>query len=95
LPEAIQAAQQEFDHKLAEKLDAMANCLEGEGTMREETSDDVLERLEQTIQVYSAKEVSVSFVARFQAFLGLCRTAEKLTRSLDNELKVSQACIVD
>jgi len=95
LPEAIQAAQQEFDHKLAEKLEAMANCLEGEYPPREQTSDSPFERLEQTIQVYSSKEVNVSFAARFPAFLGLCRAAEKLTLSLDNELKVSQACIVD
>jgi len=95
LPEAIQAAQQEFDHKLAEKLEAMADCLEGKGALREQTSDNLLERLEQTIQVYSVKKVNVSFAARFQAFLGLCRTAEKLTLSLDNELKVSQACTAD
>lgn len=89
LPPAISVAQQEFDHTLAQKLDAIANYMEREGTLREQTPDTSLERLEQTIQTYSSKESNVLFAARFQAFLSLCRTAEDLTVSLDTELKAS------
>lgn len=92
LPGAVQAVQREFDQKLAEKLDAMADCMEWECTLREETPDTSLERLEQTIQIYSSNESTVPIAARFQAFLSLCHTAENLTASLDNELKASRAC---
>jgi len=87
LPEPIQAALREFDHKLAEKLDAMANRIEGEGAMREQTPDSLLERWEQTVQTHGSKESNALFAARFQALLSLCRTAEDLTVSLDNELR--------
>lgn len=92
LPEPVQAAQQEFDHKLAEKLDAMADCMEPEGTLREQTPATSLEPLEQTIETYSSNELNVPIAGRFHALLTLCHTAENLTASLDNELKAFREC---
>ena len=92
LPEAVQAAQQEFDHELAQKLDSIAKYMD-EGTMREQMTDNSLGRLEQTIQTYSSKTAYVPFAAHFQAFLSLCRTAEDLTDSLEKEVKASWASV--
>ena len=86
LPEAIQAAQQEFDHELAGKLDEMANRMESKATPGREITENLLERLERTIRTYSWKETGAPLAARFQAFLSLCRTTEDLTISLDKEI---------
>ncbi len=86
LPEAIQAAQQEFDHELAGKLDEIANRMESKATPGREITQNLLERLERTIRTYSWKETDAPLAARFQAFLSLCRTNEDLTISLDEEI---------
>jgi multidrug resistance protein MdtO len=94
LPEAIQAAQQEFDYELAGKLDEMANRMDSKAGSQEEITQNLLEGLERTIQTHSSEEASQSLAPRGQALLRLCRTAESLTMSLDKELRVSQTPVV-
>jgi multidrug resistance protein MdtO len=91
LPEAIQAAQQEFDYELAGKLDEIANRMDSKAKSEEEITHNLLEAVERTIQTHSSEETGTSLAPRCQALLRLCRTAESLTISLDKELRVSQA----
>jgi multidrug resistance protein MdtO len=94
LPEAIQAAQQEFDYELAGKLDEIANRMQSKNPWEEEITYSLFEQLEQTIRTHSSKETNAPLAMRFEAFLKLCRTAEALTVSLGKELQVSQAPVV-
>jgi len=94
LPEAIQAAQLEFDYELAAKLDEMANRMDSKAGSEEEMTQNLLERLERTIRAHSLQEANATLAARFEAFLGLCRTTENLTISLDKELRASQGPVV-
>jgi multidrug resistance protein MdtO len=48
LPEPVQLAQQEFDHRLAKTLDAMAERMESKGPEVRESLEDSFERLERT-----------------------------------------------
>jgi len=91
LPEAIQAAQQEFDYDLAGKFDEITNRMESKSASVENITQSSLDRLERIIEIYSSKETDPLLTAHTQAFLSLCRTAENLTVSLDRELRVSQA----
>jgi multidrug resistance protein MdtO len=90
LPEAIQAAQLEFDYDLAGKLDQIANRMDSKAGSEEEKTQSLLEGLERTVQTHSSEEISPSLAPQCQALLRLCRTAESLTISLDKELRVSQ-----
>ena len=91
LPEAIQAAQREFDYELARKLDEIANRMQSKNPSEEEITHSLFEQLEQAIRTHSSKETNAPFAVRFEAFLKLCRTAETLTISLGKELQVPQA----
>jgi multidrug resistance protein MdtO len=91
LPEAIQAAQREFDYELARKLDEIANRMQSKNPWEEEITHSLFEQLEQTIRTHSSKETNAPLAVRFEAFLKLCRIAETLTVSLGKELQVSQA----
>jgi multidrug resistance protein MdtO len=94
LPEAIQAAQQEFDYELAGRLDEMANRMQSKNPWEEEITQSLFEQLEQSFRTHSSKETNAHLAVRFEAFLKLCRTAETLTVSLGKELQVSQAPVV-
>jgi multidrug resistance protein MdtO len=94
LPEAIQAAQLEFDYELAGKLDQIANRMDSKAGSEEELTQNLLEGLERTIQTHGSEETSPALAPQYQALLRLCRTAESLTISLDKELRVSQAPVV-
>jgi multidrug resistance protein MdtO len=94
LPEAVQAAQREFDYELARKLDEIANRMESKNPWEEEITHSLFEQLEQTTRTHSSKETDAPLAVRFEAFLKLCRTAETLTVSLGKELQVSQAPVV-
>ena len=94
LPEAIQAAQLEFDYELARKLDQIANRMDSKAGSEEEIRQNLLDGLERTIQTHSSDETSPSLAPQCQALLRLCRTSESLTISLDKELRVSQAPVM-
>jgi multidrug resistance protein MdtO len=94
LPEAIRAAQQGFDYVLAGKLDEIANRMDSKLRFEDEITQNLLEGLERTIHAHSSAETNPFLAARLQALLGLCRTAETLTISLQEELKVPEAPVV-
>jgi multidrug resistance protein MdtO len=91
LPEAVQAAQQEFDYALAEKLDKIADRVESKAMSGEDTTQTLLEQLERTIRTHSSKSTNALLTARFEALLTVCQTTENLTISLDNQLRAFQA----
>ena len=82
LPEAIAVQQREFDERLAESLDAMADRIQGRST-GVQTLQEALARLERTIQAYRPKGTSEG---RFDALLLLGRKIESSILSLTNEI---------
>src|SRR6266849_9187885 len=86
LPDAVRVAQQEFDGELAQKLDGIADRMEGKASSGEEKLKHSLERLEQTIRTRSSEGATGALAAQFRAFLPLCRGIESLTLSLDKEI---------
>jgi multidrug resistance protein MdtO len=83
LPEAIAVQQREFDDRLAESLDAMADRVEGGSTGVQQTLQEARARLERTIQAYRPKGTSKG---RFDALLLLGRKIESSILSLTNEI---------
>src|SRR4029077_21097239 len=83
LPEAIAVQQREFDDRLAESLEAMADRVEGRSTGVQQTLQEARARLERTIQGYRPKGTSER---RYDALLLLGRKSNlqscpSLTRS--------------
>ena len=83
LPEAIVVEQREFDDRLAESLDAMADRVEGRSTGVQQTLQEARARLERTIQGYRPKGTSEG---SFDALLLLGRKIESSILSLTNEI---------
>ena len=83
LPEPIAVQQREFDDRLAESLEAIADRVEGRATGEQQTLQDVRTRLERTIQAYRPKGTSEG---RFDALLLLGRKIESSILSLTNEI---------
>jgi multidrug resistance protein MdtO len=83
LPEAIAVEQREFDERLAESLDSMADRIEGRSTDAQQTLQEARARLERTIQAYRPKETSEG---RYDALLLLGRKIESSILSLTNEI---------
>jgi len=83
LPEAIAVEQREFDDRLAESLDAMADRIEGRSTGVQQTLQEARARLERTIQGYRPKGTSEG---RYDALLLLGRKIESSILSLTNEI---------
>jgi len=83
LPEAIAMEQSEFDDRLAESLDAMADRMEGQSRGAQEKLQEARARLERTIQGYRPKGTSEG---RFDALLLLGRKIESSILSLTNEI---------
>jgi len=83
LPEAIAVEQREFDDRLAESLDAMADRIEGRSRGVQQTLQEARARLERTIQGYRPKATSEG---RYDALLLLGRKIESSILSLTNEI---------
>jgi multidrug resistance protein MdtO len=83
LPEAIAVQQREFDDRLAESLDAMADRVEGRSRGAQEKLQDARARLERTIQAYRPKGTSEG---RYDALLLLGRKIESSILSLTSEI---------
>jgi multidrug resistance protein MdtO len=83
LPEAIGVEQRQFDDRLAESLDAMADRVEGRSTGVQQTLQEARARLERTIQGYRPKGTSGG---RYDALLLLGRKIESSILSLTNEV---------
>jgi hypothetical protein len=87
LPEAIAVQQREFDDRLAESLDRMADGIEGRSTPVQQTLEDALAKLDRAIQVHRPTGV---LVGRLQALLVLGRRIESSMVSLTNEIGTEQ-----
>jgi multidrug resistance protein MdtO len=83
LPEAIAVEQREFDERLAESLDSMADRIEGRSTGAQQTLREARARLERTIQAYRPEGTSKG---RYDALLLLSRKIESSILSLTNEV---------
>jgi multidrug resistance protein MdtO len=83
LPEAIAVQQREFDDRLAESLDAMADRVEGRSTGAPQTLQEARARLERTIQPYRLKEATAG---RFGALLLLGHKIESSILSISSEI---------
>jgi multidrug resistance protein MdtO len=83
LPEAIAVQQREFDDRLAESLDSMADRIEGRSTDAQQTLQEARARLEGTIQAYRPTGTSEG---RFDALLLLGRKIESSILSLSSEI---------
>jgi multidrug resistance protein MdtO len=79
LPEAIAVEQREFDDRLAESLDSLADRVEGRSTGVQQTLQEARVRLERTIQDYRPERISEG---RFDALLLLDRKIESSILSL-------------
>lgn len=87
LPQVIAVAQREFDDRLAESLDAMADGIEGRSTPVQQTLEDALANLDRAIQVHRPTGV---LAGRLQALLVLGRRIESSMVSLTNEIGPEQ-----
>jgi multidrug resistance protein MdtO len=86
LPEALRGAQEEFDSRLANTLDAMADRMEGKASERKDGLKDTFEGLEKTVRSCCSKRPQELLPAELQTFLALSRSMENVTLSLDNQI---------
>jgi hypothetical protein len=83
LPEVIAMQQREFDDRLAESLDAIADQVEGRILGIHLTLEDAVARLESAIKIYYPRGPLAS---RFQALIVLGRRIEVAMVSVTNEI---------
>ncbi len=86
LPQAVRAAQQEFDRELAQKLDGIADRIEAKSWQEKDNFENSFEGLEQTIHTCSSEGPQKLLTAELQTFLALSRSIESLTTSLSKEI---------
>jgi multidrug resistance protein MdtO len=87
LPEAIAREQREFDDRLAESLDAMADRVQGRTTGAQLTLEGAAARFERAIKIYHPEGALAS---RFGALLVLGRRIESSMVSLADEIRTEQ-----
>jgi multidrug resistance protein MdtO len=87
MPAPVARAQQEFDERLADVLDGMANRMSGKTSDRHNGFRISVEDLEKTIQTYDSGK-SQEALTQLGGFLSLSRKIASLTISLDNEMSV-------
>ena len=90
LPGPVANAQQEFDERLADVLDGMADRMSGEISDRRNHFSSSVAGLEKTIQTYDAGKPQGALPAQLGGFLSLSRKIVTLTISLDNEMSVHE-----
>jgi len=78
--------QQEFDKRLADVLDGMANRMSGKTSDRHNGFGISVEDLEKTTQTYDSGKSQEAPTAQLGGFLSLSRKIASLTISLDNEM---------
>jgi len=83
VPEPIAVQQREFDDRLAESLDAMAERIEGRSRGVQQRLQEARARLERTIEAYRSKGASEG---RFDGLVLLGRKIESSILSLTNEI---------
>jgi len=88
MPAPVARAQQEFDKRLADVLDGMANRMSGKTSDRHNGFRISVEDLEKTIQTCDSGKSQEALTAQLGGFLSLSRKIASLTISLDNEMSV-------
>ena len=88
LPAPVATAQQEFDERLADVLDGMADRMSGKTSDRGNGFSNSVAGLEKTIRTYNARKPQGALPAQLGGFLSLSRTIASLTISLDHEMSV-------
>ena len=86
LPEAIRVTQREFDDRLAETLESMADRMENGLKQRIRMAEDSFEGVERAIRTCCPEESQTALAAHLQTLLTLSRRIESLTISLDKEI---------
>jgi multidrug resistance protein MdtO len=86
LPEALGVARREFDDRLAETLESMADRMENGGEQKIRKVEDSFEGVERAIRTCCPEEPQTTLAAHLQTFLTLSRRIESLTISLDKEI---------
>jgi multidrug resistance protein MdtO len=86
LPESVRMAQQEFDDRLAKRLDGMADRMEGKASERGDGFADAFERLEQAVRACGSGGPQEGLSAELQTLLALSRSIASVTMSLDKEI---------
>jgi multidrug resistance protein MdtO len=85
LPEPVRAAQQEFDYKVANVLDGIADRLEGKASRGKDNLEDSFKQLQQTVRSCCSLEPQQLPTAQ-QTFLTLSRNIESLAMSLSKKI---------
>jgi multidrug resistance protein MdtO len=88
LPAPVARAQQEFDKRLADVLDGMADRMSGKTSDRHNGFRFSVEDLEKTIQTYASGKSQEALAAQLGGFLSLSQKIATLTMSLDKEISV-------
>ena len=86
LPEALGVAQREFDDRLAETLESMADRMENGLKQRIRMAEDSFEGVARAIRTCCPEESQTALAAHLQTLLTLSRRIESLTISLDKEI---------
>ena len=86
LPEPARVAQQEFDNRIANLLDGMANRMEDKAAEVDAGSQDPLDGLEETIRTHCSEGPQGLLPAQMETFLALSRSVESVTMSLDKDI---------
>jgi len=90
LPPDLAAAQADFDHELAKRIDGMADRLEGKTSQPDDGIEQSLARLE-TMSRAHRENALPELAAPFNGVLVLSRRIERLTTSLDQEVWLQAA----
>jgi multidrug resistance protein MdtO len=90
LPERIRLAQQEFDEKLAETLDGIADRLHGAARQTTQSLEDSFAQLEQITQTSEPGPTQGALASHLQTFLPLSRRIVGLAVSLEQQIGDSQ-----
>jgi multidrug resistance protein MdtO len=85
LPEKTHAAQLAFDEWLAQKLDDMADRLEGKAPRTTASDESSIDLLQKAAQIPSGQS-EATFAAHMQTFLSLSRSIVTSATSLDKEI---------
>jgi multidrug resistance protein MdtO len=88
LPAPVAAAQQEFNGRLADMLDGMADRTSGRKPDGRNDFGNSAERLEKAIRTYDSGQCQEVLPSQLRGFLSLSRTIASLTISLDHEMSV-------
>jgi multidrug resistance protein MdtO len=86
LPEPILHAQEAFDSGLAERIDGLANDLQGVTSPTRERTELLLPLVAEPVQEYLRTQPDAAMAARLQSLLPLCSRIDALVTSLADEI---------